>query len=179
MDTSWIPVVSLIVSALSLPTIASLFWKDWHDKKKEKSEEAKEKREEELRKNVRAVVVEENEPIKKSIDRIDLKIDLVSEGTLCTLRNDIKNCFYECVDKGYRNDYDYQNIHDLYDAYKKLGGNSFIEDVMYRFDKLPPKEEFVRHKGGQDQDKQNDIEKNTRMLEAKKYNRGGALTDGE
>lgn len=179
MDTSWVPVVSLIISILSLPTLVGLFWKDFHDKKKAESEENKKKKQKELRDNVRAVVSDEIQPIKESVDKIDKKIDLVSEGTLCTLRNDIKNCFYECVSKGYRNDYDYQNIHDLYDAYKQLGGNSFIEDVMYRFDKLTPKEEFIRYKSGYDKDKQTDIT-NTRMLkDATQKLKGGADTDGK
>ena len=60
------------------------------------------------------------------------------------IRNDIKNCYYESLEKGYRNDYDFKNIHDLYEAYKNLGGNSFIEDIMVRFDKLPPKDVYKK-----------------------------------
>lgn len=67
----------------------------------------------------------------------------MSEGELSSLRNDILTCYYRCREKGYRGDWDYTNIHDLYDAYKQLHGNSFIDDVMKRFEALPAKEELV------------------------------------
>ena len=73
-------------------------------------------------------------------------MDLISNGTLCSLRNTIKNCYYDCLNKGYRNDYDFENIHALFKAYKDLDGNSFIEDIMNRFDKLPSKDEYMRRK---------------------------------
>lgn len=80
--------------------------------------------------------------VQNEIKEVNDKLDRVADGTLSTLRNDILNCYYKCREKGFRNDYDYTNIHDLWDAYKALNGNSFVEDVMNRFDNLPPKEEF-------------------------------------
>ena len=139
----WYQVISLIVSIFAIPTLIGLIWKDIFEKRKENSEKQKAKRRAEFQENVREVIREENEPIKETIDCIDKKLDKVSDGTLCTLRNDIKDCFYGCVDKGYRNDYDFKNIHDLYEAYSNLNGNSFIEDIMIRFDALPSKEEFT------------------------------------
>ena len=82
-------------------------------------------------------------PISKKIDKIDAKLEATAEGTLASLRNDILTLYYKCCEKGYRNDYDYQNIHEMYDAYKELDGNSFIADVMERFDALPVKESTV------------------------------------
>lgn len=82
-------------------------------------------------------------PLSDKIDKMDKKIDATAEGTLASLRNDILTLYYKCCEKGYRNDYDYQNIHEMYDAYKELDGNSFISDVMERFDKLPVKENTV------------------------------------
>lgn len=82
-------------------------------------------------------------PLSDKIDKMDKKIDATAEGTLASLRNDILTLYYKCCEKGYRNDYDYQNIHEMYDAYKELDGNSFIADVMERFDKLPVKENTV------------------------------------
>jgi hypothetical protein len=140
----WFTVVSFIVSALSIPTLIGLVWKELIDKRKENSEERKKKRKEEFQENVREVIRAENEPIKKSINEMNNKVGLVSEGTLCSLRNDIKDCYYDCVEKGYRNDYDFQNIHDLYEAYISLGGNSFISDIMKRFDKIPSKDEYKK-----------------------------------
>ena len=60
----------------------------------------------------------------------------IGGGTLSSLRNDILTCYYRCVEKGYRNDWDYTNIHDLYKSYSELHGNSFVADVMERFDNL-------------------------------------------
>ena len=82
-------------------------------------------------------------PISDKIDKIDKKLDATAEGTLASLRNDILTLYYKCCEKGYRNDYDYQNIHEMYDAYQELDGNSFIKDIMKRFDELPVKESTV------------------------------------
>lgn len=82
-------------------------------------------------------------PISDKIDNIDEKLKATAEGTLASLRNDILTLYYKCCEKGYRNDYDYQNIHEMYDAYKELDGNSFITDIMKRFDDLPVKETTV------------------------------------
>lgn len=155
MDTSWLPVVSFVFSLLAIPTLAGLIWKDIYERKKENSEKRKKEKKKEFQENVREVIKEENKPIKDSIGEIDKKIDLVSDGTLCSLRNDIKNCYYDCLEKGYRNDYDFQNIHDLYEAYKNLGGNSFITDIMIRFDKLPPKDEYKKTQAEKEQETNN------------------------
>ena len=139
----WYQIVSLIVSALAIPTLFGFVWKDIYEKRKENSDKQKAKRKQEFQENVREVIRSENKPVIEKINCIDEKLDKVSNGTLSTLRNDIKDCFYACVEKGYRNDYDFKNIHDLYDTYKDLNGNSFIEDIMVRFDALPSKEEFT------------------------------------
>ena len=147
MDLTWLTIVTSIASLLSIPSLFAIIWKDLHDKKKENSEERMRKKTEELKESVREVVVEEITPIKRSMDSVDSKLDLVSNGTLSTLRNEIKNCFYECADKGYRNDYDFKNIYELYESYVGLGGNSFIKDIMNRFESLPTKDEFDRKNG--------------------------------
>lgn len=85
-------------------------------------------------------------PVEEKIDSMSAVLEATSEGTLASLRNDILTLYYKCYDKGFRNDYDYQNAHDLYNAYLKLHGNSFIFDVMNRFDALPTKEAFEQNK---------------------------------
>jgi len=89
--------------------------------------------------------------VKTICDKIDEKVipmskklDAIGGGTLSSLRNDILTCYYRCVEKGYRNDWDYTNIHDLYESYSALDGNSFIADVMRRFDELLTKEEYEK-----------------------------------
>ena len=83
------------------------------------------------------------EPISQKIDAISDKLNATAEGTLASLRNDILTLYYKCCEKGYRNDYDYKNIHDMYEAYTELDGNSFVADIMKRFDALPVKENTV------------------------------------
>ena len=119
---------------------------DKERKKKEENEQelADYKKQEEDKKLAEALNVAIQtaiQPLEEKIDAIGLKLNATSEGTLATLRNDILTCYYRCREKGYRNDYDYQNIHDLYDAYVTLDGNSFVADVMDRFDNLAIKEE--------------------------------------
>lgn len=148
----WFQIVSFMVSLLSIPTIAGLLWRDLHDRAKENSAQAKQKRKEESQNIIREVVRDEVGPLGDKVDSVSDRLDKVCEGTLCSLRNDILKCYYQCVAKGYRNDYDYQNVHDLYAAYEDLNGNSFIRDIMIRFDALPTKEEYkkqeVEHENG-------------------------------
>lgn len=92
---------------------------------------------------MREVLQQENKPVNDKLDQLTLRLGSVENGCLSGLRNDILTCYYRCKEKGYRNDYDYQNVHHLYEAYDELHGNSFIADIMDRFDKLPVKEDTV------------------------------------
>lgn len=139
---TWYNILTLVISISALPTLVGLVWKDLHDRKKEKSKEAKEKKKQEFQDNVTEVMQIVLKPTNDKLSNIDKKLDLVSEGTLSSLRNDILKDYYACVAKGYRNDYDFKNVHDLYEAYVALDGNSFIEDIMNRFDGLPTKEDY-------------------------------------
>ena len=82
--------------------------------------------------------------LREELKPISTQLACISNGTLSGLRNDILDCYYRCLEKGYRNDWDYTNIHDLYNSYLALGGNSFVADVMERFDKLLTKEEWEK-----------------------------------
>lgn len=138
----WYHIVTLIISALSLPTIAGLVWKDIYEKKKQDIKRKNQLEEKEEQEVLRTVIKEEMVDAIKKVDVISDQLIKVSDGTLSSLRNDILTCYYRCHEKGYRNDYDYQNIHDLYKAYTELHGNSFIKDVIKRFDNLLTKEQF-------------------------------------
>lgn len=103
-------------------------------------EALKEKEEKELLdKTIRDAIKQETEPLAR-------KLDAVANGTLSGLRNSILTCYYKCLEKGYRNDWDYQNVHHLNDSYLDLNGNSYVADVMRRFDELPTKEEYLKSK---------------------------------
>ena len=147
---NWVTVlVSVAASALVSGVIGYLVKRalDKYFNSKDAKEAAQRKRDEELEilrdEKIRKERNEDVERIvKKEVDPINKKLDKLSEGTLSSLRNDILTCYYRCREKGYRGDWDYTNIHDLYNAYVELQGNSFIADVMKRFDSLPAKEEI-------------------------------------
>ena len=82
--------------------------------------------------------------LNKRFDHVDSVLDIHGEANLASLRNDILNFYYLCVDKGYRSDEDYTNMDDMYKAYVKLDGNSFIEDKIKEFKKLPTKEQYKK-----------------------------------
>lgn len=144
----WYNIVITILTILAIPTLFGLIWKDIYEKEKKKSAKNQNRRDQEELDTLRRVIQEEITPLKTKIDEMDKKLGKDSNGTLCTLRNDILRCYYECLQKGYRNDFDYTNIHDLDEAYKALNGNSFVADVMHRFDLLLTEEEFDQKKNG-------------------------------
>lgn len=51
------------------------------------------------------------------------------EATKCSLRNDILSIYDRCKDKRQITKYQKQSIKYSYEQYKKLGGNSFIDDI--------------------------------------------------
>lgn len=134
----WLAIVLAIFGGTGILT---LICKDIYNWIKTSSKKARERIKKEKQEDMREVIREEVEPLGKKIDAIDIKLDKVENGTLSSLRNDILTCYYRCKEKGYRNDYDFQNIHHLWEAYDDLHGNSFIADIMNRFDHLPVKED--------------------------------------
>ena len=146
MEPWVIALITGIVSVLSTFGVFGYLGKRWLDKYfLNKDEKIARARENELK--LESINRErEEEKLKQEI--IDVikpmedKLEAIGSGTLSSLRNDILTCYYRCVEKGYRNDWDYTNIHDLYDSYIVLHGNSFIADVMVRFDLLLTKEEW-------------------------------------
>lgn len=155
---TWLTIIlalggSAIISGIIGYILQRTIYKRAEEKDKLKAEQEKEieaekkeldlLRDEKIRQERIDDIKEILKPISQKIDKIDKKLDATAEGTLASLRNDILTLYYKCCEKGYRNDYDYKNIHDMYDAYRDLDGNSFITDVMDRFDKLPVKENTV------------------------------------
>ena len=146
METSWIiAIISLVVTTAITTTVGILIKKafDKHDKKQEELMSLRDARaRDERNEDIKNIVKEEISPLSEQITSLSNDVSKIGNGTLSTLRNDILTCYYRCHEKGYRNDYDFTNIHDLYEAYERLNGNSFIGDVMERFDNLPTKEEY-------------------------------------
>lgn len=142
MDTSWIVAIITLAGSTAITTTVGLTIKHYFDKylkrkEKEANEAAeaekrlKELEDERLREERKADVAE---AIKCGVKPLEEKVDAIDH---------ILTCYYRCTDKGFRNDYDYENIHHMYESYSSLHGNSFIQYVILRFDELPTKEEFV------------------------------------
>lgn len=155
----WIPIVVSILSLFGVGTLTSLFWKDQFEKKKEKrlanTEEAKQAAKDERLAEMREVttecwnkVDERLQIIEKEIKIQKDQIEINNEGTQAGLRNSLLNAYYCTARKGYRTRYDTENFRAMYEAYTKLGGNSFIQhDVAKWFDEIPSKESFEKEKG--------------------------------
>ena len=57
------------------------------------------------------------------------KIHKLSEGTKCQLRNEMLRIYYHNRDSQTIRQYEKENFIFLYEAYKALKGNSFIDDI--------------------------------------------------
>ena len=51
------------------------------------------------------------------------------EGERCLLRSEMLRIYYTYLEKREIKQYEFENFIKLYDAYKALGGNSFIDEV--------------------------------------------------
>ena len=56
----------------------------------------------------------------------------INKSTKCTLRNDILDIYDRCKEKGKITHYQLQSLMYSYDRYKKLHGNSFVEEIVER-----------------------------------------------
>ena len=60
----------------------------------------------------------------------------INESTKCTLRNDILDIYDRCKDQKKITHYQLQSLMYSYDRYKKLHGNSFVDEIVERVDKF-------------------------------------------
>ncbi len=58
-----------------------------------------------------------------------VKINKIATGEKCQLRSDMLQIYYHNRDKASIRQYEYENFVMLYDAYKALKGNSFIDKI--------------------------------------------------
>ncbi len=58
-----------------------------------------------------------------------VNIKKVSDGTRCQLRSEMLRIYYHNRERGTIRQYEKENFLFLYEAYKALRGNSFIEDI--------------------------------------------------
>ena len=53
----------------------------------------------------------------------------IADGTKCQLRSEMLRIYYHNREKGIIRQYEYENFVMLYEAYKALKGNSFIDKI--------------------------------------------------
>ena len=56
-------------------------------------------------------------------------IKKIANGTKCQLRSEMLRIYYRNHDAKSIRQYEHQNFAELYDAYKALNGNSFIDEI--------------------------------------------------
>ena len=143
-NESWLmPVISLIVSTIvstAVGFIVTRYLKKHFDAKDEREAENRRKlaeadalRDQQIRRerqeDVINAITKALEPVEVKIDRIDTKLDENSEGTVTLLRDRMKDKKDQLVDRGWATSSDVASWNDLYQSYKKLGGNHFKEYV--------------------------------------------------
>jgi hypothetical protein len=63
------------------------------------------------------------------ITPIIVKVNKISNGTKCQLRSEMLRIYYHHYEIGKIRQYEYENFVFLYEAYKALNGNSFIDKI--------------------------------------------------
>lgn len=58
-----------------------------------------------------------------------ININKISNGTKCQLRSEMLRIYYHNIKTGEIRQYEYENFVMLYEAYKALKGNSFIDKI--------------------------------------------------
>ena len=58
-----------------------------------------------------------------------ISIKKIANGTKCQLRSEMLRIYYHNHQQSIIRQYEYENFVALYEAYKALGGNSFIEKI--------------------------------------------------
>lgn len=58
-----------------------------------------------------------------------VKMSKIAKGTMCQLRSEMLQIYYRHHKDGVIRQYEYENFVMLYEAYKSLGGNSFIDKI--------------------------------------------------
>lgn len=58
-----------------------------------------------------------------------LGINAQKEALKCLLRSEITAIYYQHIDTAALRQFEFENVTILYEAYKKLGGNSFVDKI--------------------------------------------------
>ena len=63
------------------------------------------------------------------ITPVIVSVRKISNGTKCQLRSEMLRIYYHNRERGVIRQYEYENFVMLYEAYKALKGNSFIDKI--------------------------------------------------
>jgi len=118
--------VGLILSVEKLiKWILSKF--NWYHKRKSQEEDFQE-----IIKNMNGQNIEQ----KKIMDEISKKLDSLTDATKQNMKITITKACEEYLSRGYITSYELQLLEDIYKAYEKIGGNSFVHTLISKTRKL-------------------------------------------
>ena len=156
MDVSvatWLIGGLCVLANLAVTTILATLIRRWFDHKDKEAQKRADEREAEQKRL--AALEKENEQrhaqammdercniqvqaIRTEIQPVVEQLNIISGATVSGLRDDLLNSYWRCHDwQKFRPGWDTENMEDLYKAYKKMGGNSFIDHLMEEFYKIP------------------------------------------
>lgn len=146
----WLITLISVAASTAVSTVVGLllkhsFTKYFERKDREKEQvEADRKRLEKFEKQESEdkLIESINQIVEKHTDPIDAQLKVLADGTTDMLRERILSTYYKCIDKGYRTQYDFENIEHMHKDYVLLGGNSFVAACVETIKKLPSEEEF-------------------------------------
>ena len=67
--------------------------------------------------------------LKKVMATQKKQMDKIADGTRCQLRSEMLRIYYHNREKRQIRQYEFENFVKLYESYKALGGNSFIDKI--------------------------------------------------
>ena len=149
-------VVAVIATGILVPIctkVVSRKMTQYFDKKDKEKEEAekeklrlekleKEEADKKLVDTIDSVVQVHTDPIDNKLEDLEGKINKVADGTLDVLRDRILTVYYKNLAQGYRTEYDIANVEHMYKDYVALNGNSFVDECIEKWKKIPTEKEY-------------------------------------
>lgn len=143
----WYKVLSIILSILSLlglGTVASMFWKDFRDRRAQKSQVFKDAKKKEQQDMIREVITEENTSIKKDIEDLQKAIKALKDtdytqrkGIQAILRDRLYSLSNKYLKAGSIDKDGLENFENIYQQYHALGKNGVMDALRDKVLDLP------------------------------------------
>lgn len=158
-NMNWISLISLIVSCVGIPTLATLLVTDLYKRHKEKKMEnndvVKKSKQLELEMSIRNIIHDEIQPMSTDIKELKTDSALTKQGVQATLRHDLYDLADEYRNKGYCPDHIKQDFDNMYAKYHTLGKNGVMDTIYneimslptYKNDTSKRKKSNIKHNG--------------------------------